>query len=282
MKPFAPLPFLLSGALPLVLVQPLQGQCSDAGICRLNNAVQSSGWGLGLSLQSGASGQPDALQFRSVLLEAQAPLWSGGSLGVTVPFHRITGPLGQVSGLGDIVLVLDQQFLGGPTWAFSGQLGARLATGKADGEAQLPQAYQTGLGPSDLLAGLRLSLDAWAFGLGYQKAGGRSEHPTTRLQRGDDALGWIQWRLPQGAVTSTLKALAIQRLQASSILEGGTFKEVPDSKRLQVNLSAQVAWRFRPGTDLVGEVAVPLLKRTQNIDGLKRANTVALGLRWQF
>lgn len=282
MKALARISFLSFRSLPLLLVLPLRGQCADAGICRLNHAPEQAGWGLGISLQSGASGQPDALQFKSVLLEAQAPLWSGGSLAVTVPFHRISGPLGRVSGLGDTVFVLDQRLLEGPSWMFSGQLGARLATGRSDGEAQLPQAYQAGLGPSDLLAGLRFSRNDWAFGLGYQKAGGRSEHPTTRLQRGDDALGWIQWRLSKGAVTTTLKGLAIQRLQVSSMLDGGTYKDVPDSKRLQVNVSAQVAWRFKSGTELFGDVALPLRKRTQNIDGLKRANTFALGLRWQF
>lgn len=268
-------------SLPLLIAAPLNAQCSDAGICRLNATPKPGAWGLGLNLQSGASGQPDGLQFRSVILEAQAPLWSGGNLSAALPFHRISGPLGQVSDVGDAVFALDQRLAGGETWSLSGQLGARLATGKANGEPLLPQAYQTGLGPSDLLAGLRFSLDTWSLGVGYQKAGGRSEH-AQRLQRGDDALGWVQWRLPVDRFAFTLKALAIQRLEVSSIWEGGTFREVPDSKRLQVNLSAQAAWTLRPGTDLVADLAAPLLKRPQNVDGLKRANTLSVGLHWQF
>lgn len=281
MNTLAQIWFRLGASLPLVIAAPLRGQCSDAGICRLNATPKPDAWGLGLNLQSGASGQPDGLQFRSMVLEAQAPLWSGGSLSGTLPFHRISGPLGQVSGVGDAVFVLDQQIVSGGAWSLSSQLGARLATGKANGEPLLPQSYQTGLGPPDLLAGLRFSLDTWALGVGYQKAGGRSEH-AQRLQRGDDALGWVHWRLPLNQFAFGLKALAIQRLQASSFSEDGAIREVPDSKRLQVNISAQVAWTLRPGTDLVADLTAPLLKRPQNVDGLKRANTLSAGFRWQF
>jgi len=175
MKSLARVCLRWGAALPLLIAAPLNGQCSDAGICRLNATPKPSAWELGLNLQSGTSGQPDGLQFRSVILEAQAPLWSGGSISATLPFHRISGPLGQVSGVGDAVFALDQRIAGGETWSLSGQLGARLATGKANGEPLLPQAYQTGLGPSDLLAGLRFSLETWALGVGYQRAGGRSK-----------------------------------------------------------------------------------------------------------
>ena len=156
---------------------------------------------------------------------------------------------------------------------------SRLSTGKADSDPALPQAYQTGLGPSDLIFGLRGSRGAWQGGLVYQKTGGRSANPITRLRRGDDAVAWLSRSFEWQDTRITLKGLGIKRLSLTSVRDAGAsperFLDVPDSDRLQLNLDLEVIHPLTKALSINGRADFPLLKRSTNVDGLKRSRSSA-------
>lgn len=269
---------------PLLLARGLQAQCSDAGACAAGRAGPGPGSHLSLSYQAGASGSSDALEFRGWRLDATVRLGPATRLSLTLPYVKVEGPLGRVEGFGDAVLLAEQVLLRGGTWALSVQAGSRVATGRADAEPALPQPYQTGLGPSDWIAGLRAHAGAWDAGLVYQKAGGRSANPLTRLKRGDDVLAWASRNLAWAGTRFTFKGLAIQRLAKSSVLAAGRegFVDVPDSDRLQVNLGLEVSRPLTRHLAWTGRAEFPLLSRPSNVDGLKRAWSASAGVAWTF
>lgn len=271
---------------PAVFALSLRGQCSDAGACAAGRVTPSSVNQISVSLQDGATGRPDDLTIRGLRADAHLRLGPSTSLFIAVPFQSADGPGGRVSGLGDMVLILDQSLVRKQAWEISAQVGARLSTGKADADPNLPQAYQTGLGPSDLLLGLKGIHGAWQGGLVYQKAGGRSANPITRLQRGDDAVAWLSRSFAWQDTRLTVKGLGIKRLSLTSVRDTGAsserFVEVPDSDRLQLNLELEATHPLTRTLSVTGRADFPILKRTTNVDGLKRSRSLSLGLAWSF
>lgn len=284
---FHPGPRVLATALAHALFAlSLHGQCSDAGACAAGRATPSKVNQITLSLQDGATGRPDDLTIRGLRVDAFLRLGSSTSLLIAVPFQSTDGPAGRVSGLGDTLLILDQSLVRRSAWEISGQVGARLNTGKASADPTLPQAYQTGLGPSDLLLGLKGIRGEWQGGLVYQKAGGRSANPITRLLRGDDAEAWLSRSFLWRDTRFTVKGLGIKRLSLTSIRDAGAsserFVDVPDSDRLQLNLELEATHPLTRALSIAGRVDLPMLKRTTNVDGLKRSRSLSLGLAWSF
>ncbi|MBI3132479.1 MAG: hypothetical protein HYZ13_14275 [Acidobacteria bacterium] len=265
-----------------MLALPLFAQCSDAGVCALERATPTSGHRISLVGQYGRSGSPDDLTFQSLRLEGQFRLGPRTSVTAVLPFGRVSGPYGSTSGLGDAILVVEQSLAEGSWGRLSGQLGARFATGEDDAAA-LPQRYQLGLGSTDPLVGLRLDAPSWELGLGYQKAGARSANGQEPLKRGDDLLFHLGARGSLGQVGGSLKAVAIQRLGRSDLREpDGSIRTLPDSDRLQVNLVGGLSLPLDRGWSLETRLALPLFKRPDNTDGLKRALSVELGATYRF
>ncbi len=264
----------------------LHGQCSDAGACAAGRVAHSKVNQITLSVQDGATGRPDDLGIRGLGMDTLLRLGPSTSLLIAVAFQSTDGPGGRVSGLGDTVLILDQSLARKPAWEISALVGFRLGTGKADADPALPQAYQTGLGPSDLLLGLKGTHGAWQGGLVYQKAGGRSANPITRLRRGDDAVAWLSRSFAWQDTRIIVKGLGIKRLSLTSIREAGAsperFVDVPDSDRLQLNLEIEAIHPLTRALSLTGRVDLPMLKRTTNVDGLKRSRSLSLGVAWSF
>lgn len=275
------LPALLGLACPILL----QAQCSDAGACAAGRFAPGANR-VALTEVEAASGTPDRLRFHTLRMEGQVQLGATTRLMLTVPFTRISGPLGSTQGLGDVVALVDQTVASGDTGTWAIQLGGRLDTGKVDQDPSLPQAYQPGLGPSDVILGVRGAWGPWQSGLAYQKAGARNANPLTRLKRGDDAVLWLSRGWTWGDSDLSIKALAIKRLALSSVRDVASpterFVEVPDSDRLQLN--AELGWNLRlsQGLTLQSGLAVPFLKRPTNVDGLKRSWTASVGLAWAF
>lgn len=270
------LALLCLGALPLL------SQCSDAGVCTLGHGPSPLPNQVSLLGQVGRSGSPDDLQFQALKVQGRFQLRAGTALTVVLPFGTIRGPLGSTSGLGDALLVLEQTLGEGAWGRVSGQLGARLATGRDDADG-LPQRYQLGLGSTDPMVGLRLDAGDWEAGLGYQRASRRSGNALEPLQRGDDLLVHGGLRGQLGTLPAGLQVMAIQRLGTSDLLRAdGTRQSLPDSRRLQVNLVGSLAYPLAGGWSLEGRLALPLLQRPDNTDGLKRAWTFEAGVSWRF
>jgi hypothetical protein len=126
----------------------------------------------------------------------------------------------------------------------------------------------------------------WAAGIGYQIAGKRSANAVTRLQRGDDGLVWASYSRQAGPVRVETQILLIKRLKDDTILDptppGERFIRVAGSDQLQLNLGGMVGYQINDDLSLEVGVAIPLLKRDVNIDGLKRALTLSVGFATTF
>jgi len=261
---------------------PLLSQCSDAGVCALSHGPGPLQNRLSLVGQSGRSGSPDNLSFQGARLEGRFRLGTQTFLAASLPYGRVSGPLGSNTGLGDAILVVERSLVESAWGRFSAQLGARLATGEDDAKG-LPQRYQLGLGSTDPLVGIRLDGNLWEAGLGYQRATRRSGNTLEPLRRADDLLLHASIRGSLWNMPVNLQALAIQRTGTSDLRRpDGTVVPLPDSDRLQVNLVGGVSLPLSPRWSMEGRLALPLLKRPDNTDGLKRAMSIDWGISYRF
>lgn len=281
-------PRLLQRLLPatvalLLCSSPARSQCSDAGVCSLGHAGGAgSGHTLAVSYTYGTSGKPEILTFHSVDLSGAFQVLDDAVISATVPFASQSGPLGSAAGIGDLALLWDQTVSSANGLTLRVMAGVKLATGSVS-SGSLPQRYQSGLGTNDILVGVSLETGDWNFGAAYQFAGGRSDNPVDRLGRGDDLLLRAGYRLRLPDVVAAAEILFIQRVQESTILSSGagqpeTFAAVPGSNQTQINLLGRASLPLGDALSLTGIVAVPVLQRTFNLDGLKRALTLSAGL----
>jgi hypothetical protein len=267
---------------------PILAQCSDAGACSIGGSqpeAESSEKTLSLSLRYsfGSSGADDDLRFHGIHAEGMYRIGTSSSLHVALPWTDISGPQGKASGIGDLLVFWDQRLWQFSSGSIRGQLGGRIASGTVTSGA-LPQAYQPGLGTNDLLVGLTFDLFPWHAGLAWQYSRERSANPVTRLRRGDDVLLRTGYTQRLSVFTLGLEALAIKRLSEASILDRQTveaerFIAIPDSDQLQINIAGRAEAPLSNSMHVLFFAAVPLLKRTTNVDGLTRALTLSTGLR---
>jgi len=245
-----------------------------------------TGYQVGAHYVFGASGQPDDLTIHSIEIEGSIQVFSDSRVTIRLPWSGTSGPLGNASGIGDLVVILDQEVGAMSGGRLDVQIGGKFATGEVN-SGNLPQAYQPGLGTNDLLVGVSYETTPWLFALGYQLSQGRSDNAVTRLKRGDDLLGRIGYMTTFDKLSVGLEALAIKRLQESSVLDTTiagveSFADVPDSDQLQVNLVGRVSLPLSETFGLQGLVALPLLSRDVNVDGLKRSITISAGVEYSF
>ncbi|MDP2876219.1 MAG: hypothetical protein Q8O00_08550 [Holophaga sp.] len=264
----------------------LSAQCSDAGVCALQRMQSNTGNRVGLTYLLGQSGKEDDLRIQTLRLEGQFRVWGEAALSISLPFTSVSGPLGSGSGLSDATLVLDQPLWKSGDLRLAGQIGLRLGTGKSDTKPLLDQRYQPGLGTTDLLLGLRVSIgQSLEMGVGFQKSGGRNDNPITRLERGDDFLLWAEYRREFGSLRAGVKALALKPLGRATVANSaqpGQFQEVPNSDQPQLNVVPFAEMPLTEAVALQVSAALPLLKRDTNVDGLKRSLSVSLGISYRF
>jgi hypothetical protein len=257
-------------------------QCSDAGVCSLGHAEENPGHVFSFGYAFGRSSRADDITFHSVKVGADIRVADGSVLSLGTEYNSQSGPLGDVSGIGDATLTWTQSLVNTDDERLLLQLGAKFALGKDD-EGKLPQAYQSGLGTNDLLAGVKYEMDGWSFAAGYQHPFGRSKNSVDRLKRGADLMGRIGYTHAVGELEVGGDILFIRRISRSSVLSataGGaeTFVDLPGSNQSQVNIIGRGVYPLSELTTIRVSVAVPLLKRKVNVDGLTRSITLSIGL----
>lgn len=290
MTALKPLPVAVSAicALLYLMAADARAQCSDAGACAISRHAgdepAAHSHTVGVRYQYGSSGSPDDVKYHAVSVEANLQPFSESRLMLTLPFHSQSGPLGSVSGMGDLIAVWEQTVLrwGETENRLRIQAGARLATGNANAEPSLPMTYQPGLGSNDLILGASAGLSRWTAGAAYQLAGKRNNNALVRLERGDQILVWGNYELPLDKTTFSPGVTIIKQLQESSVLESAAsteaFVSVPGSDQLQVNLALRVRHEFSPQLGAELFAAIPLRPRDVNVDGLKRSMVLSIGM----
>lgn len=280
---------LLVILLTLVNFNNLYSQCSDAGICQLGSHFdeleKEKLFDVSLSYYLSASKKLEDVTFHAVKLNASYEIFENSVVNLQVPYNSQSGPLGVVSGIGDVIVSWTQTVYAENSSTLQFSLGGKFATGDDNAE-MLPQIYQSGLGSNDLLLGANYSIDSFNFGVGYQIAGARNDNSFTRLKRGDDLLLRASYSIAFDKINITPKLLLIKRLGKSSVIDLTSptekFVEVPDSDQTQLNFLTQIRYIINDNYSLTGEAAVPFLSRDVNVDGLTRAFSIAVGINYSF
>lgn len=269
----------------VAFASPLYSQCSDAGICSIESALHDRmHQSISFDYIYGASGESDDLTYTSYRLSADVDVFTGTKIWGSLPLVMTDGPLGGVSGIGDLILVINQKlFTVGGAGAYI-DLGARLATGTQNAGDSLPQAYQTGLGSNDLMMGVSVVSDNINVGVGYQLNGGRNMNELTRLKNGDDFIVRGGYMHRGESLELGGELLAIKKLQEQSVfshldsLGREVFTNLPGSDGFQINAIAKARLKFGDAFALTGSFGFPLIDRQVNVDGLKRAYTATIGV----
>ncbi len=278
---------IITAALLLLVAYDLFSQCSDAGICTLQGRshIETKRFTAGVSYLYGKSGKADDISYQTLRLDGSVILHDDLSVSFILPYNTQSGPLGTVSGIGDLIAAAHYTFLRSDDVSVGVQAGVKMSTGDANKNGTLPQMYQSGLGSTDLLFGLNGTVDFYSFTIGYQKAGERNNNAVTRLKRGDDLLIKAGVAVPADPFTINVSYLFIQRLSESSVSDSavpGRFITLPGSDQTQLNIAGDIDVTISETITLRTGLAVPFLKRSINVDGLTRAVTLSLGLstRW--
>ncbi len=272
-------------------INNINAQCSDAGICQLGlhlDEPDGRKLNLGVRYNLGYSGKEDDIQYHTVQLDASYQIHEKTSVSLILPYNSQSGPLGSVSGIGDLILGISQNFPFEQESGLSVSIGARLATGDENKEPGLPQEYQSSLGSNDILLGLKYYINSLYLGVGYQIAGERNSNAITRLERGDDFLLRGGYNFAVNDFTFDPQLLLIKRLGESSVLNPAgsstedEFIDVEGSDQLQINFLLNTQYALSDQSNLFFEFAFPFLKRDVNVDGLTRAFTAALGINFKL
>jgi len=264
------------------------GQCSDAGICSIDNGVfeEKSHNHLEIEYSYGISGDPDSLTINALKLSTGIQLPWDTKISLSVPFQKVSGPFGSVSGIGDLILILTHSlYFEKNSLSISG--GIKFNTG-ADDIGNFPQKYQPGLGSTDFLFGIHYNVDNYYAGFAYQNSGKRNSN-ILQMERGDDIMlklghfGTLGYGLDY-----QIDALAIKRLKKSSIISPEptisrlSYYEISGSDNFQINLSLKITKTISEKIRFSSILAFPTLKREDNTDGLQRALTINLAASYTF
>lgn len=264
-------------------------QCSDAGVCSVGHTINDNDdniLDINLGYKFGSSGKEDDVKYHSFQLGAIYNVFEKTSAQISIPYNIQSGPLGDVNGIGDLLVSITQNILSDNNSILDASIGTKFATGEDNAE-NLPMAYQSGLGSNDILFALNYAYKNIGFGVGYQLAGGRNNN-VIKLERGDDLLVRAAYNLLLDKITITPQLLFIKRLAKSSVLDTSSttssesFIEVDNSDQSQLNFLTSFNYEINESYSLFADFAIPFIKREVNVDGLTRSFSASIGVQLNF
>lgn len=290
-------------------------QCSDAGVCSVgDHTTNSTEFTAALDYLLGSSGKPDNITIQNINLTLRYSYFSVIIPYVAKSFENEIYQ-GSQNGISDVIIGGSYSFTfdrdpytagnsnGEPLWSMptssslSFDIAGKFPTGSTN-EGGFPLRYQNGLGTTDLILGATFSLPYydnpnqgnWLFGLGFQMPFGISDNCVDSLKRGPDLLARISYNRSISDIGITGEILAIKRLTTSTLVYNRIYTseqnpdplyvselEIPNTDDLQINIKLSADYEITEDIGIHAGVAMPLLKREDNTDGLKRAYTVFLG-----
>lgn len=268
----------------------LFAQCADAGVCSVGGHSKEekteSIFVFFASYKFGYSGKDDDVKYHSLQLNGNYNLLSKTSVQFIIPYNIQSGPAGNVNGIGDLILSVNQKLISDKSSLLDASVGVKLATGD-DNKDNLPMPYQSGLGSNDLMFLLNYSYYKIGIGVGYQLAGKRNNN-LLKLKRGDDLLVRASYNLNFDSFTIIPQLLFIKRLEKSSIVNllslapTESYIEVDESDQTQLNLLTNFQYNLNEDYTLFADFAFPFIERKVNVDGLTRTFSTSIGVRFNF
>ncbi len=263
-----------------------KSQCSDAGVCSIGGHVidkeSKNLFNISASYKFGSSGKEDDVKYHSFQVGAVYNVLEKTSLQLSIPYNIQSGPLGEVNGVGDLLISVTQNLFSNEKSSLRASIGTKLATGD-DNKDNLPMAYQSGLGTNDFIFAVNYLYDNIGLGVGYQLAVGRNEN-IIKLKRGDDLLFQASYSFLFDKFSITPQLLFIKRLSKSNklIVEAmapmGVYIDVANSDQSQANLLTNVQYQINSSYYVFADFAIPFIKREINVDGLTRSFSASVGV----
>ena len=286
----------------LFSVSSASGQgCSDAGACSISSlnfsgdsvsknsrvhfsVEQSFGLGEKFILISQTTASIEYRIFKSTLFELRTP------------FIFTYGNLGQTSGVGDLILSLNQRLFRKDKEQLRLLVAGRLKSNNADfsfnGEP-LPMAYQTSLGTYDAIFGLLYIIPKWDFYAAYQHSFGRNKNgylvtdttlpdskkyfESAQLKRGDDVYLRVRRELAfKNRSSLILTLMTIYRLQKDEIIKNNEPVLLDGSQGLTLNLGFTWSKKMKSGQTMDLVLAFPVIDKAYRADGLTRNVVVSI------
>ena len=263
-----------------------KSQCSDAGVCSIGGHVidkeSKNLFNISASYKFGSSGKEDDVKYHSFQVGAVYNVLEKTSLQLSIPYNIQSGPLGEVNGVGDLLISVTQNLFSNEKSSLRASIGTKLATGD-DNKDNLPMAYQSGLGTNDFIFAVNYLYDNIGLGVGYQLAVCRNEN-IIKLKRGDDLLFQASYSFLFDKFSITPQLLFIKRLSKSNklIVEAmapmGVYIDVANSDQSQANLLTNVQYQINSSYYVFADFAIPFIKREINVDGLTRTFSASVGV----
>lgn len=261
-------------------------QCSDAGVCSVGGHLMEkenrSLFNISVSYKYGYSGKDDGVKYNSFQVGALYNVLEKTSLQFSIPYNMQSGQLGNVSGIGDLLVSINQNLYSDENSGINASFGVKLVTGD-DNKDNLPMAYQSGMGSNDLIFALSYFYYKISFDAGYQLAGKRNNN-LLKLKRGNDLLVRASYNLNFDKVIIVPQLLFIKRLEKSSIVNllsmapTESYIDVDKSDQTQLNLLTNFQFKINEYFMLFADFAVPFINREVNVDGLTRAFSASAGI----
>lgn len=264
-----------------------KAQCSDAGVCSVGGHLIEQGtkslFNISAAYKIGSSGKDDDVNYHSFQVGAVYNVLDKTSLQLSIPYNIQSGPLGDVNGIGDLIISVNQNLFSDENNSLVASLGAKLATGD-DNKNNLPMAYQSGLGTNDFIFAVNYSYENIDLVVGYQLSGSRNNN-LIKLKRGDDLLVRASYNFLLDKFTIVPQLLFIKRLSKSNKFIPGTmapidiYVDIANSYQSQLNLLTNFKYNFNNNYSLVADFAIPFIKREVNVDGLTRSFSASIGVQ---
>lgn len=277
---------LLTLTILLTLTRVGYSQISEDNLWSLKSALRDSYRpAITVNYMLGGGDSKSNLSYTSYRISADATLFESTKLWGSIPINTQNGPLGSITGIGDLMLTVEQRFLDIAGIDVSAEISTKFATGSTTSGDSLPLGYQSGTGTNDLLLGVNLGSKNINFGIGYQFIGGRSANELTQLKQGDRFVVHAGYMYRGDKLDLGGDVVATQPLDKASVLnpieQGEKFIDVLGSDRLQMDLILKGRYKFNESIAMTASLAFPVISNSESLY-LARTTSAALGVALSF
>lgn len=276
--------------------------CSDAGACSIESinfeesrSPQKSK--LNLNLEQTFSLGEKFVFISQTTVGIQYRAFKSTIVELRVPFIFTSGNLGNTSGVGDLILSVNQQIISNENNRLNLIVASRLKSNDANkdfNDIPLPMAYQTSLGTYDLIVGNLFSIPKWDFYVAWQHSFGKNKnrylvtdnslpdnqqyYESNKLKRGDDiylrSRRFFELKNDDRILINTL---FIYRIQKDEIVKNDENIQLEGSNGLTINLAFTYSKKLKHNRKIDFSLAFPIVDKAYRADGLTR--NIVLGLR---
>lgn len=221
---------------------------------------------------------------------------------VKLPYTIVNGNLGTTRGPGDITVSMSYTALQKKLSLLSVSAGVKLPANDADlsfDGRPLPMVYQTSLGTTDLLVGMKYSYEKWDFTIGYQHPFNANENQyrrdsltsdpqyfnypvSNKFRRMDDVIFRFNRYFYHKKLSLSPGLLFIYHLEDDTYEDHvtGMRLNIKGSKGLTLNANLAGSVAIGKGSELVFLFGSPFITRQAKPEGLARAVVAVLGYKF--